>query len=122
MAEKRGNTGFLIRQRAYIKLFILTKIGTKRVYGKEILDQLTEEFRPFNYKPYHSEVYRGLQELLEGGYIKRQRVKLKNESYQEIYLYYIHDVDKVNMYKKMVQEDLNRCMKMLKYALDYNFD
>ena len=86
MADKRESTGFMIRQRAYIKLFVLTKIGTRRIYGQQIIDELKSEFKPYGYNPYPSEVYRALQELLEDGYVKRQRVKLKDESYQEIFM------------------------------------
>ena len=121
MADKRESTGFLIKQRAYLKLFILNKIGTRRIYGQQIVNELKSEMNNFNYHPYHSEIYRSLQDLLEDGYIKRQRSKLKKDSYQEIYLYYIKDADKVNAYNQLVKQDLDRCKALIDYALEKNF-
>lgn len=121
MTEKRESTGFMIKQRAYLKLFILTKIGTERVYAHQIFEDLKADFKEFGFKPYHSEVYRSLQELLEDGYVKRQRKKLKTDSYQEVFLYYINDPDKVRAYKKLVKQDIERCKGLLEYAIKSNF-
>lgn len=122
MAEKREGTGFLMKQRPYLKLFILTKIGTQRIYGQQIIDDLKKELKPFSYKPYHSEIYRALQELLESGYIKRSRKKLHEDSYQEIFIYYIRDPDKVQAYKKTLKIELERCKAMIEFALKNNYN
>ena len=121
MVEKRESTGFMIKQRAYLKLFILTRIGANRVYGQQLIDDLRAEFKEYGFRPYHSEIYRSLHELLEDGYISRRRRKRTDDSYQEIYVYYIQDKEKVNAYKKVIKEDLERCRRLLDYGVKKNF-
>lgn len=61
----RNRDNFLIKQRAFVKLYLLSWIEHGRPYGQEMLDDFYKTFKNFNYKPNHSEVYKGLHELLE---------------------------------------------------------
>lgn len=117
---------FLIAQRAYIKLFLITKVEQQRGYGYQMLDQLKEEFKPFGYVPPQSEVYRALHELVQEGILYRTK-QLKgidpNVDFQEIVLYQFTDdgPEKAKLYKKQVKTDLDRCIGMLQKAVTDNY-
>lgn len=121
MNKQRESTGFLIKQRAFLKVFLITNISNGRWYGKALLDELRKEFAPYGYEPQHSEVYRALHELMEAGILKRGKVVKDGAKYQEIAVYYIQDKDKANAYKKLAKADLDRCQGLLKKALQDNY-
>lgn len=117
---------FLIAQRAYIKLFLITKVEQQRGYGYQMLDQLKEEFKPFGYVPPQSEVYRALHELVQEGILYRKK-QLKgvdpSVDFQEIVLYQFTDdgYEKAKLYKKQVKADLDRCIGLLQKAATDNY-
>ena len=122
MAErKRESTGFLIKQRAFLKLYIITNIENGRWYGLQLLDEMKKEFKPYGFEPQHSEVYRALHDLLEEGVLTRGKIKKDGSKYQEVAVYSIKDKEKAKTYKKMVKVDLDRCSHILRKALEDNY-
>ncbi len=121
MKKERESTGFMIKQRAFIKLYIITNIENGKWYGLRLLDELKKEFQPLGYVPQHSEVYRALHDLLEDGILKRSSIKKEGAKYQEVVVYSIQDPEKAKAYKKLVKADLDRCHNILKKALSDNY-
>ncbi|MCM3109675.1 helix-turn-helix transcriptional regulator [Lederbergia lenta] len=122
MTEKqRESTGFLIKQRAFIKLYLITNIENGRWYGMKLLDELRKEFKPYGYEPQHPEIYRALHELLEQGILKRGKIKKEGSKYQEIAVYFIRDTEKASAYKKLIKHDLDRGHQLIKKALTDNY-
>lgn len=75
-----------------------------------MLDDFYKTFKHFNYRSNHSEVYKGLHELLEDGIIKRSRIIKEGSKRKELKVYEIANKDEARRYKKQVKEDLNRSM------------
>ncbi|MEK5475981.1 helix-turn-helix transcriptional regulator [Paenibacillus sp. FSL R5-0407] len=117
---------FMIAQRAYIKLFLITKVEQRRGYGYQMLEELKQEFAPFGYVPPQSEIYRALHELVQEGVLFRTK-QLKGSDpsvdFQEIVLYQFTDdgTEKAELYKKQVKSDLDRCIGMLNKAVRDNY-
>lgn len=118
---KRDRSGYLIKQRAFLKVYLLSSIEKQPNHGNALLEELIEKFKPYAYQPQHSEVYRALHELMEDGYLRRNKVTKEGSKYQEIAIYYIKDKDLVNAYKKTVKADLERSLGLIKKALDDNY-
>lgn len=78
--EKRSSTGFLVKQRAFLKLYMITMTEQERLYGLKLLEVLRSEFKEIGFKPNHTEVYRSLHELLDDGILKQIKVKKKGLS------------------------------------------
>ncbi|WP_410769130.1 helix-turn-helix transcriptional regulator [Fontibacillus sp. BL9] len=117
---------FMIAQRAYIKLYLITKVEHRRGYGYQILEELKEEFKPFGYVPPQSEIYRALHELVQEGVLYRTKQLKGNDpsvDFQEIVLYHFTDdgAEKAALYKKQIKTDLDRCIGMLHKAVADNF-
>ncbi|SEM15402.1 Replication terminator protein [Mesobacillus persicus] len=121
MTKKRESTGFLIKQRAFLKLYILTSIEKERWYGMQILDELKAAFRPFGYEPQHSEIYRALHDLLEDGILTRKKIIEEGSRYKEVAVYSVKNKDEAKAYKKLVKADLDRGEQLLRKALKDNF-
>ena len=119
--RKRESTGFLIKQRAFLKLYIITNIENERWYGLQLLDEMKREFKPYGFEPQHSEIYRALHDLLEDGILTRGKIKKDGSKYQEVAVYSIKDKEKAKTYKKMVKADLDRCSHLLRKALEDNY-
>ena len=119
--KKRESTGFLIKQRAFLKLYIITNIENGRWYGLQLLDEMKKEFKPYGFEPQHSEIYRALHDLLEDGILTRGKIKKDGSKYQEIAVYTIKDKEKAKAYKKLVKPDLDRCSQILRKALEDNY-
>lgn len=119
--RKRESTGFLIKQRAFLKLYIITNIENERWYGLQLLDEMKREFKPYGFEPQHSEIYRALHDLLEDGILTRGKIKKDGSKYQEVAVYSIKDKEKAKTYKKMVKSDLDRCSHLLRKALEDNY-
>lgn len=119
--RKRESTGFVIKQRAFLKLYIITNIENGRWYGLQLLDEMRKEFKPFGFEPQHSEVYRALHDLLEDDILTRGKVVKEGSKYQEIAIYSIKDKEKAKTYKKMVKADIDRSAQLLRKALEDNY-
>jgi len=121
MNRKRESTGFLIKQRAFLKLYILTSIEKERWYGMQLLEELKTAFKPFGYEPQHSEIYRALHDLLEDGILTRHKIVEEGAKYKEVVVYSIKDKETAKAYKKLVKADLDRGEQLLRKALQDNF-
>ena len=119
--RKRESTGFLIKQRAFLKLYIITNIENGRWYGLQLLDEIRKEFKPYGFEPQHSEIYRALHDLLEDGVLTRGKIKKDGSKYQEVAVYSIKDKEKAKTYKKMFKVDLDRSSHLLRKALEDNY-
>lgn len=118
--------GFMIAQRAFIKLNLLTLVEKHKGYGYQMLEDIKKEFKDFDYIPPQSEIYRGLHELVQEGILIRTK-KLKGTDpridFQEIVLYHFTDTGKelANLYKKQVKLDLDRSLGILRKAVKDNY-
>lgn len=117
MSNDRKKSGFLINQRAFLKLYLISNIENGRWYGMQLTDKLKDEFKHLGYIPKHPEVYRALKELMDEGILKRGTLKKEDSHFQEITLYYIRDLEKALEYKKKMKLELERCEQLLKKAL-----
>ncbi|WP_404328196.1 helix-turn-helix transcriptional regulator [Mesobacillus maritimus] len=121
MVKKRESTGFLIKQRAFLKLYILSSIEKERWYGMQLLDELKSAFKPYGYEPQHSEIYRALHDLLEDGILTRKKVIEEGSKYKEVAVYSLKNKEEAKAYKKLVKADLDRCEQLLRKAIKDNF-
>jgi DNA-binding PadR family transcriptional regulator len=119
--RKRESTGFLIKQRAFIKMYLITNIENGKWYGMQLLDEMKKEFKPFGFEPQHSEIYRALHDLLEEGVLTRGKIVKEGSKYQEVAVYSIKDKEKAKTYKKMVKVDMDRSAQLLRKAIEDNY-
>ena len=119
--RKRESTGFLIKQRAFIKMYLITNIENGKWYGMQLLDEMKKEFKPFGFEPQHSEIYRALHDLLEEGILTRGKIIKEGSKYQEVAVYSIKDKEKAKTYKKMVKVDMDRSAQLLRKAIEDNY-
>ncbi len=119
--RKRESTGFLIKQRAFIKMYLITNIENGKWYGMQLLDEMRKEFKPFGFEPQHSEIYRALHDLLEEGVLTRGKIIKEGSKYQEVAVYSIKDKEKAKTYKKMVKVDIDRSAQLLRKAIEDNY-
>ena len=117
VVQKRESTGYMIKQRAFLKIFLITKIEKGRNYGSQLLEELQAEFNIYGYEPNHAEIYRALHELMEDGILKRSKQVMEGTKYKEIAVYSINDVEKLKAYKKLAKVDLDRCVGLLNKAV-----
>lgn len=123
MGEKRSSSGFLVKQRAFLKLYMITMTEQERLYGLKLLDVLRDEFRPYGFRPNHSEVYKALHDLIEDGILKQVKKKKEGMKFQEVVYYRFTDAgyEKAQRYKQQLKVELERCEAMLKKAIRDNF-
>ncbi|TSB47050.1 helix-turn-helix transcriptional regulator [Alkalicoccobacillus porphyridii] len=116
--KQRATSRFLIKQRLFIKLYLLKYIEDGRLYGIQMLEQIRDRFQSEGYKPNHADIYRALHELVDSGVIKASKRKLTEDSYQEILIYYIRDTQKAAIIKEQGIKELKDSAALLKKALD----
>ncbi|USK26395.1 Replication termination protein [Bacillus sp. CMF21] len=121
LGEKRSASGFLLKQRAFLKLYMIRMTEQDRLYGLKLLDVLRDEFRRYGYRPNHSEVYKSLHELIEDGVLKQVKRKKEGMKLQEVVYYKFEDYEKAKLYKKQLKTELDRCQKLLDKAIQDNF-
>ncbi|MEK4029747.1 Replication termination protein [Pseudobacillus sp. FSL P4-0506] len=114
----RGEGKFLIKQRAFLKLFMIRFVEENKLYGMQAMDELKMTFKQFGYEPNHSEIYRSLHELIDDGILKRQKKLQEGAKYKEVVIYQFADYEKARLYKKQVKTDLDRSMGLLRKALE----
>lgn len=120
MSEQQSR-GFLLKQRAFLKLYLLDIIAKQKGYGSQMLDDLRKEMKQFGYNPTHSEIYKTLHELYKEGIVTREK-KIKGEpgiDFQEIVIYQLtdHGVEEAKLFKKQMKVELERCVGLLNKAL-----
>ena len=119
------NRGFLLKQRAFLKLYLYRTIDRSKGYGSQYLDDIRAEFKMLGYRPTHTELYKVLHELTRDGYVKREK-KIKGEKgvdFQGIILYTLTQEGKAEyeLYKKQMKVELERCKDLLEKALQDNY-
>lgn len=118
--EKSVST-FMLRQRAFLKLYLITLTEQGRMYGLQFQDILKEEFKEFGYRPSHSEIYKSLHELMKDGILERYRKVKEGAELQEVFYYQFKDRDQAKAYKKLLKTELERCAGLLQKALKDNY-
>lgn len=119
--KERNPSGFLLKQRAFLKLYMILMTEQKRLYGLNLLKELRDEFRSYGYKPNSSEVYKSLHDLINDGILEQVKQKKEGMKLQEVVFYRFKDKSKAERYKKLLKEELKRCNRLINKALDDNF-
>ncbi|WP_379136365.1 helix-turn-helix transcriptional regulator [Paenibacillus sp. sgz500958] len=117
---------FMIAQRAFIKVYLITMVEKHQGYGYQMLEDLRRDFKSHGYAPPQSEIYRALHELVQQGVLYRTKQLKGNDpkvDFQEIVLYHFtaDGAEKAKLYKKQVKTDLDRCLGILNKAVSDNF-
>ena len=112
---------FVIRQRAFLKLYMLHKAEEGKLYGLQILDDLLEHFHDLGYRPTKSEIYKSLHDLLNDGLIVRHPVHKQGTEMQTLFIYRLGDKEKVKAYKDTIKVELDRSISLLNRALKDNY-
>ncbi|MGG4106709.1 helix-turn-helix transcriptional regulator [Paenibacillus lautus] len=117
---------FMIAQRAFIKVHLITMIEKHQGYGYRMLESMKEDFADLGYVPPVSEIYRALHDLVQEGVLYRTKQLKGNDpttDFQEIIIYQFTDAgyEKAELYKKQVKIDLDRCIAILKKAVRDNY-
>ncbi|SDJ69197.1 helix-turn-helix transcriptional regulator [Sediminibacillus albus] len=117
------SSGFLIKQRAFLKLYLITLIENKYLYGLKLRDLLKDEFKELGFQPKHPEIYKALHDLMEQGIIYQRKEKKQGTVYQEVVYYHFTDEgrEKASAYKKLLKHELDRCIHLLQKAVKDNF-
>lgn len=118
MNRKRVSTGFLIKQRLFLKAYLLSFIEDGRPYGTQMLEELKEQFKPYGFSPNHAELYRALYELIEEGVLRSTKRKLRKDSFQEVNVYYFRDSDKAHRIKQQSLDEMIRSHAILEKAIN----
>lgn len=108
---------FLVKQRAFLKIYLISMAEKERLYGLKYLETIKDEFRVYGYKPGHSEIYKSLHELIDDGILRKMKRIKEGMKLQEVIYYMIEDKGKANLYKKQLKVELERCHKLLGKAL-----
>jgi DNA-binding PadR family transcriptional regulator len=125
MPKEYENRGFMLKQRAFLKLYLLNNIPKQKGYGLKLLEELREDFKQYVYSPTHSELYKVLHELTREGIVRREK-KLLGEpgvDFQEIIIYHLTDKgqQEKELYKKQMKAELDRCLALLNKAIRDNY-
>ncbi|MCD7033543.1 helix-turn-helix transcriptional regulator [Metabacillus sp. GX 13764] len=121
MGETRTASGFLLKQRAFLKLYMITMTENERLYGLRLLDTLRDEFAHIGFKPNHSEVYKALHDLIDDGILKQVKQKKEGMKLQEVVFYRFADYEAAKLYKKQLKLELDRCLALIQKALKDNY-
>lgn len=116
-----GSTSFVLRQRAFLKLYMLHKAEAGNLYGHQIMEDLQEHFKDLGYRPTKSEVYKSLHDLYNNELISRKPIKKQGTEMQTLYVYQIKDWEKVKAYKDLIKYELDRSVALLDRALQDNY-
>lgn len=113
--------GFLLKQKAFLKLYLLEIASNPRDYGSVVLEDLRTKFKPYGYSPSHTEIYKTYKELYKQGYVKK-KTEIKgdpHENIQEVYVYYLTPEGKkeLEVYRKLMKTELERSIGILETAL-----
>ncbi|WYP28392.1 Replication termination protein [Alkalihalobacillus sp. FSL W8-0930] len=118
MNSKRVSTGFLIKQRLFLKAYLISFIEDGRPYGTQMLEELKEQYKPYGFSPNHAELYRALYELIEEGVLRSTKRKLREDSFQEVNVYYFRDSAKAHRIKQEALDEMVRSHAILEKAIN----
>lgn len=116
MGEKSRST-FMLKQRAFLKIYLIYMAEQKSLYGLQFLVEIKEEFKQYGYSPTHSEIYKSLHELIDSGILKRRKVTKEGMKFQEVVYYTLEDKREASLYKKQLKVELDRCHGLLGKAI-----
>ncbi|OAJ75248.1 Replication termination protein [Brevibacillus sp. SKDU10] len=124
--SERESTGFLMKQRAFLKLYLITMVEMKKGYALQMLDILQHDFKNLGYRPNHAEIYRSLDDLVEDGIlyrVKKLQPNMNSKHKEVVYYHFVSDGgdEKAMRYKANVKTDLDRCIKILRKAVADNY-
>jgi Replication terminator protein. len=120
-SEVRGR-GFLLKQRAFLKLYLITMIENDKGYGNQFYKELERKFESkFGFSPTNGELYKALYDLMEDGIVDRYRQRMADKDLKEIFIYRIKDKDLANAYRSLMKVELDRCIGLLKQAIEDNY-
>lgn len=122
MSEReRESTGFLIKQRAFLKVYLITEIERGPAYGLQLLEILQKKFDPHGFEPNHAEIYRSLHELTEAGILNVRDELAEGAKRKKLQVYTVKDRDLAKAYKELAKVDLDRCQDLLRKAIQDNY-
>lgn len=124
--SERESTGFLMKQRAFLKLYLITMVEMKKGYALQMLDILQHDFKNLGYRPNHAEIYRSLDDLVEDGIlyrVKKLQPNMNSKHKEVVYYHFVSDggFEEAMRYKANVKTDLDRCIKILRKAVADNY-
>lgn len=121
--KERSPSGFLLKQRAFLKLYMITLTEQKRLYGLNLVNLLRDEFKTLGYKPNHPEVYKALHDLIDDGILEQVKRKKEGMKHQEVvyYTFTLNGKKKADLYKKQLKAELDRCSQLLQKSLRDNY-
>ncbi|MDN9011606.1 Replication termination protein [Brevibacillus laterosporus] len=124
--SERESTGFLMKQRAFLKLYLITMVEKKKGYALQMLDILQHDFKNLGYRPNHAEIYRSLDDLVEDGIlyrVKKLQPNMNSKHKEVVYYHFVSDggYETAMRYKANVKADLDRCIKILRKAVADNY-
>jgi len=119
--RERLSSGFMLKQRAFLKLYMITMTEEKRLYGLKLLEVLREEFKGFGYRPNSSEVYKSLHDLIDDGILEQVKEGKEGTNRQVVFYYRFKNVKKAKEYKNQLEVELHRCNALLNKAIKDNF-
>jgi DNA-binding PadR family transcriptional regulator len=116
------DSGFLMKQRAFLKLCLIGETEKGRLYGLSFWKKIREDYGDAcEYRPTHTEIYKALHDLIDDGVLKREKRVKEGMKYQEVVYYVFQDYSKAQLYKKQLKVELERNIKILKKALKDNY-
>ena len=119
---ERKSSGFLVKQRAFLKLYMITMTEQKRLHGYRLLEVLREEFDGHGYRPNSSEIYKSLHDLINDGILEQDERKKEGMQFQKVVYYRFKDRKKAERYKELLYKELKRCNRLLEKAIQDNFE
>lgn len=113
--------GYLIRQRAFLKLYLITELDKGKAYGQQLEQIFLQKFSAFGFQPNLTEIYRSLHDLTEEGILLKRDEVIEGAKYKKVAVYYMKDKEKARAYKKQVKDHLEQSMHILRKALSDNY-
>jgi DNA-binding PadR family transcriptional regulator len=118
-----ARASYLIKQRAFLKLYLIKLVEEGKYYGLEMRKLIQEEFKQYSFFPSHTEIYDALHDLVRDGILYQERAPYKDAEFQKVFIYKFtaDGMEKAKIYKKQVYIDLDRSIKLLKKAMKDNY-
>ncbi|WP_025731399.1 helix-turn-helix transcriptional regulator [Heyndrickxia ginsengihumi] len=114
---------FLIKQRAVIKLYLITFIEKKKMYGTQFLEEIQSQCNQYGFSPSQPEIYKALHDLYKDGIVTRKNQLKGDEGFQEVVIYqFTNDgYEKAKLYKQQIKADLDRSQDLLRKIIKDNY-
>lgn len=118
-------TNFLLKQKAFLKMYLFTLIERDELYGLQFLDTFKAELAQYGYTPSHSDIYKILHEMYAGGLVTRtSELRSKDkDGFQKVIYYRFTEEGRAQAqaYKKLMKTELERCIGLLQKAVKDNY-